>query len=277
MGDSALFILGVPRSGTTLLRTILDSHPHLAVGPECPWIGGNYGKVASFRVLYYSLVNDRQGPVCNFEGVSEADVSRAIGQAISSILNSYAAAKGKKRWLEKTPNHMTEIPFLNQLFPQAKYIHIIRDGRDVACSLFKQRENWGKNLSNRGETVTNTLLNSLQRWCHWLRQFEQWQEEYQLDTCQIRYEDLVREPRPVLEKILEFIEEPWSDEVLTYEGQKHDLPAWESGSRDVARKQQISNEGVGKWKTKFTDTERLIASSFADSMLLRYGYDRSLS
>jgi hypothetical protein len=277
MGDTALFILGVPRSGTTLLRTILDSHPHLAVGPECPWIAGSYGEVVSFRVLFDSLVNDRHGPVRNFAGVSEADVSVALGEAISRILNSYAAAKGKKRWLEKTPNHITEIPLLTKLFPQSKYIHIIRDGRDVACSSFKERENWGKDLSNRGERVSNTLLNALQRWCAWIRQFEKWQEEYELDTCQIRYEDLVRDPRAVLGKVLDFIEEPWSDEVLEYGEQKHDFPAWESGSRDVFQKRKISDGGVGRWKNKFTDTERLIAASFADYMLVRYGYERSLS
>jgi hypothetical protein len=277
MGDTALFILGVPRSGTTLLRTILDSHPHLAVGPECPWIAGSYGKVFSFRELYSALANDRFGPVCNFEGVSKSDISMAMGKAISSILNSYAAAKGKKRWLEKTPNHITEIPFLIEVFPQGKYIHIIRDGRDVACSSFKEREkNWGKNLMNRDEAIANTRLNALQRWCAWIGQFEKWQQEYQLDTCQIRYEDLVRDPRTVLARILEFLEEPWSEEVLRYGEQKHDFPSWEAGSRDVFSKQKISDEGVGKWKTKFTHTERLVATAFADSMLLRYGYERSL-
>lgn len=276
MKDHPVFIIGVPRSGTTLLRIMLDSHPNLAVGSECPWFCRSYCDVTSFKDLYLSLVEDRYGPVRNFEGVSEAHVTLALGEAISSILSAYAHGRGKKRWLEKTPNHITEIPFIVKLFPQSKYIHIIRDGRDVACSSFKERVTWGKQLQNREEKVTNTRLNALQRWCRWVAQFEKWKQEYELDICQISYEDLVRNPRPTLEKILQFIEESWSEDVLNYGKQKHDIPDWEAGSRDVSQKPKISDEGIGRWKTEFSDTERLIAASFADSMLTKFGYEATL-
>lgn len=61
--QNGLFIIGVPRSGTTLLRIMLDSHPNLAVGPESPWIAGSYGNLTSFRDLYYSLTKDSRSPV----------------------------------------------------------------------------------------------------------------------------------------------------------------------------------------------------------------------
>ncbi|MEM8777650.1 MAG: sulfotransferase, partial [Cyanobacteria bacterium P01_G01_bin.49] len=107
-----LFIIGVPRSGTTLLRIMLDSHPNLAVGPECPWMTGSYGNITSFKDLYFSLVEDKRGPIHNFEGLSDECIALALGEAFAEILTSYAKARGKKRWLEKTPNNIIEIPFL---------------------------------------------------------------------------------------------------------------------------------------------------------------------
>ena len=277
MRTSSLFIVGVPRSGTTLLRVMLDSHPNLAVGPECPWIGGSYGKLVSFKDLYHSLVEDRRGPLQNFEGVSEEHILCALGNAIASILQAYAIARGKKRWLEKTPNHIADIPYIVKLFPQSKYIHIIRDGRDVACSSFRERATWGRNMWNGQERIIpNTRLNALQRWCRWISQFEKWKQLYNLDICQIYYEDLVRTPCPTLKKVLQFIQEPWSDKVLNYSDQKHDIPDWEAGSRDVSQKPQISLESIGQWKSKFTYTERLIAANFADQMLLQLGYEATL-
>ncbi len=275
----ALFIVGVPRSGTTLLRIMLDSHPNLAVGPECPWTASSYGNITSFKDLYYSLVEDKRGPVANFSGLSEDNVALIIGETFSKILNSYAQAKGKKRWLEKTPDHITEIPFLIKLFPNSKYIHIIRDGRDVACSSYKEKDVWGKNLNfgNNQRKIRNTGLNALRRWCCWITQFEKWQQEYKLDVCQIRYEDLVKEPRYILEKVLDFIDEPWSEDVLNYGQKKHDIPTWEAGSRDVSQKSQITNKGVGQWENKFTNTDKLIAASFADYLLVKYGYQKTLN
>ena len=274
-----LFIIGVPRSGTTLLRIMLDSHPNLAVGPECPWTASSYGNITSFKDLYHSLVEDKRGPVGNFSGLSEEDIASILGEAFAKILNSYAQAKGKKRWLEKTPDHITEVPFLVKLFPNSKYIHIVRDGRDVACSSYKEKETWGKNLnlSNSRGKIINTRLNALKRWCLWIKQFEKWQQEYELNVCQIRYEDLVKEPRMVLEKVLSFIDEPWSDDVLSYGKKKHDIPDWEAGSRDVSQTSQITEKGVGQWQSKFTNTDKLIAASFADSLLIKYEYQKTLN
>ena len=92
-----IFTIGVPRSGTTLLRVMLDSHPEIAAGPECPWISGSYSKTTSFSDLYYSLVNDMRGPVRNFKGVSEDVIASALGSAISDIMRKYAEASGKKQ------------------------------------------------------------------------------------------------------------------------------------------------------------------------------------
>ncbi|HDZ61673.1 MAG TPA: sulfotransferase [Nitrospirae bacterium] len=271
-----IFTIGVPRSGTTLLRVMLDSHPEIAAGPECPWISGSYSKTTSFSDLYYSLVNDMRGPVRNFKGVSEDVIASALGSAISDIMRKYAEASGKKQWIEKTPNHITEIPYIIRLFPESKFIHIVRDGRDVACSSFRERATWGASLENRGQMMINTRLNALQRWCRWISDFEKWQFQYSLDVCRISYEDMVEEPGSVMQKVLSFIGMPWSDDVLKYKNHKHDMPDWEAGSRDVSQKPEVTAKSVERWMNEFTSLERLIASSFADHMLLRLGYAPTL-
>lgn len=272
-----LFILGVPRSGTTLLRVMLDSHPNLAVGPECPWIAGSYGKLTSFRDLYESLRDDPRGPVKNFEGVTEDHAARALGAAIDQLLFSFAKSRGKTRWVEKTPNHLADLPFLLKLFPDAKFVHIVRDGRDVACSSYKERKTWGPELWNPEGMIANTRLNALRRWVDWLHRFEDWEREYDFNVLQIFYEDLVRSPREVLGQVLDFFEEPWSDNVLNYKQHKHDLPSWEAGSRDVVRRENVSDSSQGRWRNEFSQLECLIASGFADPTLIKYGYEPTIS
>ena len=80
-----------------------------------------------------------------------------------------------------------------------------------------------------------------------------------------------------MEKILYFIDEPWSDDVLNYGQKKHDIPSWEAGSRDVSQQHQITKKGIGQWETKFTISDKLIAASFAEYSLVKYGYQKTLN
>jgi len=267
-----VFIVGVPRSGTTLLRVILDSHPNLAVGPECPWISGTYGDIVSFRHLYESLVSNNSGPVKNLNGVDNQAVASALGQAINSILLAYAHSNGSKRWIEKTPDNIAYAPFLNAVFPNAKYIHIIRDGRDVACSSFNSRHKWGTKINCNGERIENTLLNCLKRWDLWVNQFQQWTAELNLDVHEFKYEDLIASPRDSIATILEFIDEPWSDNVLNYLEHDHDLPEYEMGTQDVINKKMFSDESMGRWKEQFSLSDKLIYKKIAGKTLKRFGY-----
>ena len=158
------------------------------------------------------------------------------------------------------------------MFPGAKYLRIIRDGRDVACSSFNERKTWGPDLWNPEGTIRNTRLNALRRWIDWIRRFERWREEFDLDVCEIRYEDLVSETDDTLRKVLDFFGESWSDEALNYKDHSHSLPDWEAGSRDVARKKRVNSSSLARWEQEFSALERLIAGGIADTLLHQYGY-----
>lgn len=269
-----VFIVGVPRSGTTLLRVILDSHPNLAVGPECPWISGNYGNIISFRHLLDSLTNHKLGPLKNFSGISEERIVEILRVAIDAILTSYAKEHNKRRWIEKTPDNITCIPFINKIFPDAKYIHIIRDGRDVASSSSSPlaKKNWGKYINYGDQKLENNTLNCLRRWDIWISQFQNWMTELNIDVFEVKYENLVNNPRKIIGEILSFIEEPWSDNVLYYTNFKHDLPNHEFSTPDILNRDMFSKESIGRWKSEFSLIEKLRYKKIAGNMLKKFGY-----
>lgn len=278
--DPAVFIIGVPRSGTTLLRVLLNAHSRLAVGPECPWIAGSYGEgLTSVKALYRSFANNSRGPVANLEGVDATLIRRELRNVIDNLLQRFAEARGKQRWVEKTPNHLGDLPFLAELFPEAHFVHIVRDGRDVACSTYGERTEWGRfiTMTTDEENPVNTRLNALQRWCNWINRFETHQTRYALRTHTIRYEDLVGSPKSTLSSILDFLDERWEDQLLDYERFDFIAPDWESGSRDVLEKSTISTDSLGRWRDEFTATEKRIAASFADSLLTEHDYAPTLS
>lgn len=267
-----VFILGVPRSGTTLLRTLLDCHPNIACGPEAPWLAGGYGEVASFKAMHQSLVSDQHGPVENFSGVEERDVAEALGLAVNEIFTRYARSKGKGRWVEKTPSHAMDIDFLHALFPDALYLHIVRDGRDVACSTYNGRAKWGQIVDVDGP-LEITRMNALERWARWEGLIRGAQEYFGLPMHGLRYEDLIESPEQVLRSALNFLGEPYVDGLASYNETGHDFPGWEAGSTDVRSKPGLVSTSMGRWKTEYPAAELEAMSESARATLAFHGYE----
>lgn len=266
-----VFILGVPRSGTTLLRTLLDSHPGIACGPESPWIAGSYGDLTSFKDLYQSLATDKRGPVRNLTGVQEQDVALALGKAINEIFTAHARARGKELWVEKTPNHALDIPLLHAMFPRAKYLHLVRDGRDVACSTYNGRKQWGM-LPDVDGPMEITRLNALERWARWEKLIADCGAEYSFTMHGLRYEDLIAEPERELRAILEFLGQEYHPGMLDYAASAHDYPGWEAGSADVRHKGGLDPSSLHRWKTEYPEEELSAASDLVRQTLRRHGY-----
>ena len=154
------FIVGSPRSGTTLLRNMLDAHPRLAVPPrESHWVLGLAPRRVDRgrrRPRYWQprrpLLRGRGEPVleeilCRSPvadwGVPEDEVRQVVAERgpasyaelVDAVFAAYARHHGKGRWGDKTPGFARHIPSLERLFPRARYIHVVRDGREVAASL----------------------------------------------------------------------------------------------------------------------------------------------
>ncbi len=159
-----VFILGVPRSGTTLLRILLDSHPSIAAPPETPWIFGGYGGV-SFRALIQSLDTGNEGLVKSW-GTSSEMIRTLFLNVLDEIFQDFLKRSKKTMLVLKTPDDIWYLEDMFRFYPSSKYIHIYRDGRDVACSTvrIKNRIKAQKHIIGYGK---NNHLNAFRRWMEW--------------------------------------------------------------------------------------------------------------
>jgi hypothetical protein len=138
-GGPPFFIVGSARSGTTWLRIILNAHSEVAVPPESRFVVSLWD---GHDDVEPSALLQRLGNHKRFQAwdLSIADVECALpehptyAQMMAAAYVAYARARGKSRWGDKTPRHVEHIDFLARLFPDALFVHQIRDGRDVALS-----------------------------------------------------------------------------------------------------------------------------------------------
>ena len=249
MAPAPILIFGVPRSGTTLLRTLLNAHPAIAAGPEAPWLAEHQPR--SLLGLTRYLAEDPLGWCANFGGTRE-EAFAAARAMLDSLMGAYAARRGKRRWAHKTPNDILRAETLLELLPDARVIWLVRDGLDVAMStaitaehrrgiapLYEQK----LKLAD-GVMAPSTPFTALLRWGLWNHRVRR--ALGARERLVVRYETLVREPRQALEALCDFIEEPFEPAMLDYASQQHDLPAWEWGSADVRSHEGIQEGRAGR-------------------------------
>jgi len=266
-GKPPVFILGVPRSGTTLLRTLLDSHPAIACGPETPWLAGHQPRSV---MELWSFLREHEAGYCSSYGMDKAVATSAARALVSTLMDRYAAARGKTRWAEKTPDNVLHVPFLLELFPEARVIHLTRDGLDVALSTSVTAEH-RRGISGFLErnlgfgpcapAAENNPLTALLRWHHWERLLRV--ALAGREHLHVSYERLVTEPRPTLRQIMEFIGEPFEPAMLDYARFRHDYPAWEWGSADVQARGGIARERAGRARRELTPTQLAVLDPVA--------------
>ena len=192
------FIVGVGRSGTTLLRLMLDAHPDLAVPPETGFIP----KVCALKTRGEDLRRAFLEAVSGFHtwpdfGLSEKDFGAALAglngftpaAGTRLFYRLYAARFAKTRWGDKTPSYCASISQIRRFLPEARFIHVIRDGRDVALSMRDMLWAPGKDMKTLADHWRDTILEARR------------QGGRRRDYLEIRYERLVRDPRSVLEEI----------------------------------------------------------------------------
>src|SRR5207248_810105 len=142
--NSAPFIVGAGRSGTTLLRMMLDAHPELAIPPETHFIpplkqlwdeSPQPGDAVIDALLEHQSWADFDIDPDRFRARLESSGAANLTDVLRAFYSMYAEQKGKSRWGDKTPLYVMAMPTIAELLPEAHFIHMIRDGRDVALSV----------------------------------------------------------------------------------------------------------------------------------------------
>jgi Sulfotransferase family len=281
-------IVGAPRSGTTLLRFMLDAHPLLAIPPETgflmqsQYIQGE-GDVA--RDALFGLITGfpEAGPTWDDFGLSKEELRLelelvepfGVAHGIRAFYRLYARQQNKPRYGDKTPLYCEHIDAIRASLPEARFIHIIRDGRDTALSL---RPLWFA----PGKDITS-LANQ------WQRLVRKARSTAGEDYLEIRYERLLTDTERVLREICSFIELPFDSAMLRYyEGaperlKQHVTRVDAAGEVVVTHEQRVrqdkllmeppQRERIFRWKEEMTRAEQAEFEAAAGDLLQELGYE----
>lgn len=189
---------------------------------------------------------------------------RSYSEIVAGIYEEWARKEKKRRWGDKTPQYVTEIPTLLEIFPGCKIIHIIRDGRDVALSwlnvnfgpenVFTAASDW-KYFVSAGREFGKALL----------------PETY----LEVRYEEILVRPRDVLECVSAFLGETFHDETLKPNSLERGFrdPVLGARSPKYVSRTEIVGENSEKWKEKMSRSDRITFESVAGDLLESLGYE----
>jgi hypothetical protein len=213
-----IFIVGCPRSGTTLLQCLLGANSHVATFPETHFFGyvlnlmgirGALG-IASRKALprWKKLLEELGHPEMKSKLPRLAIFVRQFSNAYVDVLDTLCLAQAKTAWVEKTPNHLHHIDQIQKLVKDAKFVHIIRNSADVVASLYDVTNKYPEMWGGLGWSIDRCIFKYcedtrlskayLSRKNHWL----------------VRYEELVNEPKLVLTKLCKFINVSFEEQML---------------------------------------------------------------
>jgi protein-tyrosine sulfotransferase len=252
---------GCGRSGTTILRMMLDSHRRICCGPE--------SSLFRRRAVDTRWLADRFGfDPAEVRALFEAAASRpAFIEAFAALCMRMA---GKARWAEKTPRNISRIDAIFRCFPEARFVHVLRDGRDVACSLRTHPRH--KVVDGRivPTGVHRPIAGCARRWVRDIESSRRWWGDPRFLT--VRYEDLVLDPRPVLERVIALVGEDWDEAMLAH-------AVADSPFRDATRFAQnpealgaVNTSSLGRWQRDLDARDRRIFKRIAGPLLVELGY-----
>lgn len=259
-----IFVGGAGRSGTTLLRVILDSHSRIACGPEMKVLPQVAQLWVDLRTTY--------GPHLAGSSVQAADVDRSVRALIAGLLGAARRQSGKPRIAEKSPNNVFVFRHLHAMFPHAAYVHVLRDGRDVVASLLSM--DW-RTLDGKRVDYTTDAHAAARYWVSAIRSARAFADATHGRSRyhELRYEALIAEPEPVLRTLFEFLGEPWEPGVLDYHRHEHALGV-ESSTEAVKR--PIYRSATGRWQRDLTPAQRDAVKREAGATLVELGYCANL-
>lgn len=275
--NGPVFIVGAPRSGTTLLQYMLRSHPRLSLptGESHFFIplyraAGRFGDLsrleniksvlaAMYKQSAEFLDTDLHGLKFDIDTVAtelHKQGRRTMQAIIAGLFELNARGEGKARWGDKTPYYVLHLSKLLEWFPDAQIIHIIRDGRDVALSLFARRDDFG---------VYNTHFAAK----YWQQYVEVGREQgARLNPRQyleVRYEDVVHDQKQSLQRICAFLAEEYSDSLLEYR------KAGMAGKTPLLQK-PVQADNAEKWRKVMSTSQVRVFEAAAGETLASCGY-----
>jgi len=267
--------VGSGRSGTTLLRTIFDAHPQLAVAHEPQFMGTVARKRAQLEANGFNLDefiatlngnSNYRHLELDADGVKsaldEADPQNTA-DAVRVVLGEYARRDEKPLYADKTPGYVVQIPDLARMFPEIRFVHLIRDGRDVALSYLERP--WGPS------TIGESAL-------YWRSRVGRGRKAGKVigpeRYLEVRYEDLVADPEAEVVRICSFLSLPFAPEMLQYHESAENLIATSHQPEAFSALLLPPTSGLRDWTTEMKDDDVALFEAIAGDLLEDLDYPR---
>jgi hypothetical protein len=277
-----VFIVGGARSGTTLLQRMVDADPDIAVIHESHWISRFYEERIGLtpdgmvtKDLASKLLDDRRFIKLGLDhndlrNLTPPDGPISYADYATRIFDLYGQARGKRLVGEKTPGYVRNIPTLHCLWPEAKFVHLIRDGRDVCLSMM----NWKRMDRSVGRFAAwnRDPISTSAFWWKW--DVERGRESASLLGPglyrEVRYESLIARPPEECAALCEFLGLPYDEAMLGFhEGRTKTKPAL-----DAKRAWLPITPGLRDWRSEMTAGEVERFEVAAGDLLEELGYPR---
>ena len=270
-----LFV-GSGRSGTTLFRNVFDSHSQLAMAHEAHFVlpmtqrSGRYERPERFDVdvfmadLYANSNFVRQGlDESAVRAAVEAATPTNVADAVRAVFGLYATDHGKPLYGDKTPGYVTHLELLAEEFSEARFVHVIRDGRDVAMA-YLDREEWGpstmadaalywKSRVGRGRAAGKVLGADRYR--------------------EARYEDMVEDPEAVTRDLCGFLGLEYEPDMLEFHRRGDQFAAGTAHPDAFKGLSKPITKGMRDWRTQMDPSDVALVEAIAGDLLADLGYD----
>jgi hypothetical protein len=240
-----IFIGGMYKSGTTLLRAMLGRHSRLFAGLETRWVHEPSPlKPTETRSAWFERMSGFfDVPVATLESV--CGNPRSIEPVLDRMMGFLADRAGKPRWIEKTPANVGVIDRILAFWPHAKILHIVRDPRDVYASSVEMRT-WALQPEGFVDRWRDTIVRARD----WLAANGGRHPAY----FELRYESLVDQPDSTLRQVLLFLGEPWESQIAEFSGQPEDFErvrrvTSKEGTTLRRLAEPLTQSRVGVWRT----------------------------
>ncbi|MEM1253015.1 MAG: sulfotransferase [Cyanobacteria bacterium P01_H01_bin.21] len=267
-----IFLVGCPRSGTTLLQQMLDAHPDVAIAPETHFIRNFWLKREQYGDLTddvnYQALLDAIGKIpefaemeLSFEAFQDAakTVDRNYAALLDLLLEQFRQSRNTKIVGEKTPNHLLYMQTLQEFFPTARFIHIVRDPRAVV---------------NSWKTVpwsTGSISGNAEVWRRYMATARQ-SPPANGAIFTLHYEQLVAESEDCLRKLCHFLDLPFDAKMLDYHANhsKRVNVAREPWKGNAVR--PVNNKSLTRWQQELSKAEIANIESVAGEEMCQLGY-----
>lgn len=273
--DRPIFLVGCPRSGTTLLSAMLHAHPRLAMPPETRFLIPVYRERAEFgdlrveanrRRLAARITEPMDSMFADLALDRVAVIDRivaappTVGSAAGTLWREFARDRGKARWGEKRPAYWRDMDVVLRLFPDAQIVHLMRDGRACVASL-KQVTWWREGV-----------LGAMTTWALAERQLRRLGRRLPSDSYhRLRYEDLLADPEAELTRLCAFLGEDFDEAMLDRGDSATDIVQSRQRWHDRV-KGELDPARIEAWRTVLEPQELGLFEAVAGRALRRNGY-----